>query len=116
MSRINGGTTGNRMTGSQPCLPGSPYESADTNIPAARETLSRVGHLRHPFGASKADDPALQANRHGMRPIVGGQLRQDVLDVPLDRVFRKRKPIGDELIGVPSRNQPQDLYLASGQR
>ena len=34
----------------------------------------------------------------------------------LDRVFRKRKPIGDELVGVPSRNQPQDLYLASGQR
>ena len=36
----------------------------------------------------EVDDAALDANHRRMRPVVGAQLREDVLDAALDRVFR----------------------------
>ena len=51
-----------------------------------------------------------------MRPVVGAQLRKDVLDVALDGVFRQHELVGNNLVGVPSRNQAQHLHLPCGQR
>src|SRR5262245_56566733 len=51
-----------------------------------------------------------------MRPVVRAQLREDVLDVALDGVFRERERVGNYLVGVPSLNQADYLHFPCGER
>src|SRR5919106_620557 len=52
---------------------------------------------------SEVDDSALQTNGDGMRPIVCGQLGEDVLDVALDGFFSDGELGGDHLVRIPAR-------------
>ena len=50
-----------------------------------------------------------------MRPIVGGQLGEDVLDVALDGLFGDGEVGGDHLVGIPARDEPEHLDFPWGQ-
>jgi hypothetical protein len=63
----------------------------------------------------QVDDPAFQTNGDGMRPIVGGQLGEDVLDVALDGFFGDGELGGDHLVGIPGRDEAEDLDFPNGQ-
>ena len=47
-----------------------------------------------------------------MRPIVGPQLPDQVLDVEIDRTFRDRESIGDLLVLEPISNECEHLPFA----
>src|SRR5215472_6165696 len=52
-------------------------------------------------------DPPLEADHGGLGPVVGAQLRKDVLDSPLYRFLGNRKLVGDLFVGIAGGNQPQ---------
>jgi hypothetical protein len=81
-------------------------------------TLARSGHVRPPRKSLseaplsrgvglQVDDSAFQTDRDGVRPIVCGQLGEDVLDVALDGFFRDGELVGDHLVGVPAGDESE---------
>src|SRR5262245_3421022 len=80
-------------------------------------TLARSGRVRPPQKSwsdaplsrgqttLQADDSAFQTDRHGVRSIVGRELPEDVLDVPLDGLFGDGEFGRDDLVGVPASDE-----------
>ena len=58
------------------------------------------------------DESALDGSGHGMGPVIGSQLRQNMRDVVLDGFLRYQQPGGDLFIAVAGRYQPQNLDFA----
>jgi hypothetical protein len=53
-------------------------------------------------GVLKFDDSALQADRDGVGAVIGVQLGENVLDVPLHGFFRDGELSGDLFVGIPA--------------
>jgi hypothetical protein len=51
----------------------------------------------------------LQAYAYGVGSVIGAKFREDALYVTLDRFFRDRQLIGDELVAIPSCSQGQNF-------
>ena len=59
------------------------------------------------------NDPSLQRDRHGLRPIRRVELFEDILDVRLDRAAGGAKALGDFLAAQPRRDAFEHLGLES---
>jgi hypothetical protein len=101
-------------------VPGQPSGNVEksrcTSGPVLRLTLFRTNRnpkkriRQTPLSRGlEVDNSALQADGHSVRPIIGTQFGQNILDMPLHSFFRDGKLSGDLFVGVPARNEPQNL-------
>jgi hypothetical protein len=70
----------------------------------AEGTASRDGVIGHPHfegrRRSEADQSSFDGDRHGMRAVIGAQLRQNAAHVALDGFLGNRELVGHHLVGV----------------
>src|SRR5438093_2789125 len=64
---------------------------------------------------TSVDDRLTQRDRHGMRPGVRFELREDVADVALHRLLRDEELLRDVGVGHAVGEQLQNLALATGE-
>jgi hypothetical protein len=66
------------------------------------------------FTMSELQEAAPHGDGHRVRPIVGAQFVDQVLDVEIHGRLRDGEPIGDLLVAMAVTNQAQHLQLARG--
>lgn len=79
------------------------------STPEATSLASGVGSVD-----LSADDPAPEANAHGMGTTASLQLRQEVTDMRLHRLLRQEQALADLPVHQPVCDELQDLHLAGG--
>ena len=68
------------------------------------------------LGRGVRDQAELPSPGGGLGPVGGAELAQDVRHVRFDGVERHDQVVGDALIRLARREQPQHLQFAAGQR
>ena len=78
-------------------------------------TNPRKSAARHSFESLGLDDSALHPDHRGVGSIVRPQFGEDVLDSSLDGFFRDPELRRNLFVGVPGRDQTEDLDFSRSQ-